>query len=160
MSIRPEIPVNIFLKQQSSYQSAPIDSPRSKGVRWDSRLKTRQPLWQTLRRYRKSFWPSLLELGRVIRNLPSRIVWLYSTLSWFPYPDCWHCRGLSSISEFRLSCSGHHGCNEDIRRLSSLHSWVTEGEDHLMRRAWYLGAEWMRNNYDSERSKTDSYRVG
>jgi hypothetical protein len=151
---------NIFLNQQSRHQLAPIDSFPPEGVRWDSKLKTQQPLLKALRRYRKSSWRSLSELGRVLRSLPSRIVWLYSTLSWVPYPDCWHCRGLSSISAFRLSGSGHLGCNEDIKRLSKLHSWATYGEEHLMLRAWYLGAEWMKSNYDSEMSKTDSYRVG
>jgi hypothetical protein len=160
MSTRPEMPPNIFLNQQSSYQSALMCRFPAKDVRWDSQLKNQQPVLQTLRRYRKSFWPSLSELGRVLRSLPSRIVWLYSTLSWFPYPDCWHCRGLAASRQFRLSGSGHLGCNEDIKRLTTLHSWVTHGEDHLMARAWYLGAEWMQDNYDSERSKTDSYRVG
>ena len=149
-----------IVNPEPTIQSAPIDNLRLKGVRWNSKLKSE--MWHVWHSMRRLWWNrslTALALYKNLRSLPSRILWLCSIRPNWPLGYCRECLQIPS-SEFRLSCSGHLACSRDKQLLLNAHSWAEHAEEHLILRAWYLGAECAQNNYDSEKSKfADSYRV-
>ncbi len=81
------------------------------------------------------------ELCKTFHNLVPRIQWSFDRHRDDALSYCSHClpderRGL------RFERSGAARCSVDIRDISANHPWAGIHEQHLMSRAWYLGAQW------------------